>query len=155
MAQSGPPAALPALLTGLGGFIDQFCSYIVEWAIRKEFRQSCENCGGIGIESLGPNHQATCAMCKGAKVQPNSRNFAEEGMLVVTEVAELVEAHRRGQMDEPDEHCPEFTKGEVEIADAMIRLMDMAGAKGMRLGSALAAKQKYNETRPPKHGKKY
>ncbi|MBE9490860.1 MAG: hypothetical protein IMY67_11240 [Bacteroidetes bacterium] len=44
---------------------------------------------------------------------------------------------------------------EDELADIMIRVMDLAALKGIDLDSHIAAKMRYNETRPTKHGKKY
>lgn len=47
--------------------------------------------------------------------------------LVNTEIAEATEAERKNLMDD---HLPHRLGGEVELADAMIRLLDMAGAYG-------------------------
>ena len=136
--------------------VDQFGDFIVRWAIRKGFREACENCDGCGRETfLNKGEGHVCPHCKGTRCQPDSRNFAEQIMLVVTECAELVEGHRCGAMDKPDKHCPQFTNGEIEVADAMIRLMDLAAAYKMRLGAAIVAKMAFNQTRPPKHGKRY
>ncbi len=74
-------------------------------------------------------------------------------MLEVTELAECVEGVRRG--NPPDEHCPEFTTEEIELADCVIRIMDHATARNCRLGEAIVAKMEYNEGRPYKHGKAF
>lgn len=74
-------------------------------------------------------------------------------MLVVTELAELVEGLRTQQG--PSAKILGFTNEEEEIADAMIRLLDYSGAFGLRIGEALAAKMAYNEGRPWKHGKTF
>jgi NTP pyrophosphatase (non-canonical NTP hydrolase) len=71
-------------------------------------------------------------------------------MLIVTEIAEASEGVRKNTMDE---HCPQFTSEEVELADAFIRIMDLAGVRKLRLGGAIKAKLRYNLTRPRKHGK--
>lgn len=42
----------------------------------------------------------------------------------------------------------------VELADVLIRIFDMAGARGLPLGEALLAKMAYNRTRPMRHGGK-
>lgn len=47
--------------------------------------------------------------------------------LISTEIAEATEAERKDLMDD---HLPHRKGGEVELADAMIRLLDMAGAFG-------------------------
>lgn len=44
--------------------------------------------------------------------------------LVVTEVAEATEGARRSMMDD---HLPQYPMEQVELADAIIRLVDMAG----------------------------
>lgn len=72
-------------------------------------------------------------------------------MLVVTELAELVEGLRK-----PEPASIEgFTHEEEEVADAIIRLLDYAGAYGLRVGEALAAKMVKNEGRPFRHGKEF
>lgn len=49
--------------------------------------------------------------------------------LVSTEIAEATEAERKDLMDD---HLPHRKGGEVELADALIRVLDMAGAYGWR-----------------------
>jgi NTP pyrophosphatase (non-canonical NTP hydrolase) len=44
---------------------------------------------------------------------------------------------------------------EEEIADAIIRLCDIAGIYGIDLDWHVKAKMAYNETRPRLHGKSY
>ena len=57
--------------------------------------------------------------------EPIERNRGELLMLVVTELAEAVEGIRKGLMDDK---LPHRKMEEVEMADAMIRLGDYAGA---------------------------
>ena len=82
----------------------------------------------------------------------NPRNDAELLMLIVTELAEACEALRHG--NPPDDKIPEFSGVEAELADACIRIFDMAEARGYRLGEAICAKAKMNEGRPAMHGGK-
>lgn len=49
-------------------------------------------------------------------------------MLVVTELAEAAEGARKGLMDD---HLPHLKMFDVELADAAIRLLDLAGALGV------------------------
>lgn len=42
----------------------------------------------------------------------------------------------------------------IELADAMIRIMDLAGHLGIDLTAAITEKMAYNETRPLRHGGK-
>lgn len=72
--------------------------------------------------------------------------------LMHTELSEATEALRQG--DPPDDKLPEFSSFEVELADAMIRIMDLAGKRKLRLGAAIVAKHAYNRTRTYKHGGK-
>ena len=65
-------------------------------------------------------------------------------MLIVSEIAEAKEGHRKGLMDD---HLPDRPMIEVELADAMIRIGDLAGALGLDLGGAVIAKMRYNQTR--------
>lgn len=73
-------------------------------------------------------------------------------MLVVTEIAEAAEAFRA---DNPmSDHIPEFTTIEEELADVLIRILDIASHFDFDIAGALVAKMKYNESRPYRHGGK-
>ncbi len=84
----------------------------------------------------------------------------EKLMLVVSEVAEAMEGHRKNLMDDK---LPHRKMIEVELADAVIRIADLAGALGLDLGGAIAEKLAYNaqradhkiENRRGENGKKY
>ena len=73
--------------------------------------------------------------------------------LIMSEAAEALEALRKG--NKPDEHCPQFSGAEVELADVIIRIMDMAEARGWDVAGAIVAKHEFNKTRPYKHGKEF
>jgi NTP pyrophosphatase (non-canonical NTP hydrolase) len=64
--------------------------------------------------------------------------------LVHSEVSEGLEGHRKGLMDD---HLPTRRMLEVELADAVIRICDLAGGLAMDLGGAIAEKLQYNSTR--------
>ncbi len=70
-----------------------------------------------------------------------------------SELSEALEAMRHG--NPPDDKIPEFSGVEAELADAVIRIFDYAGARGLRLGEAIVAKAQFNKSRPPKHGKQF
>jgi hypothetical protein len=72
------------------------------------------------------------------------RNVGEMLMLVTSELAEALEGHRKGLMDDKLPHRRMF---EVELADALIRLLDIAGGLGLDLGGAMVEKLAYNATR--------
>ena len=65
-------------------------------------------------------------------------------MLIVTEIAEAKEGHRKDLMDN---HLPHRKMIEVELADAMIRIGDLAGRLGLDLGGAVVDKLAYNANR--------
>jgi len=65
-------------------------------------------------------------------------------MLVVSEVSEAMEGLRKSQWDD---HLPERKMVEVEVADAIIRLLDFAGVLSMDIGGAVMEKLEYNRNR--------
>lgn len=65
-------------------------------------------------------------------------------MLIVSEIAEAMEAHRKSLMDDKLPRRPGI---EVELADAVIRICDLAGALGLDLGGALVEKMRFNTIR--------
>lgn len=80
------------------------------------------------------------------------RNNGEIIALMHSELSEALEAIRHG--NPPDDKIPEFTGVEAELADVIIRIMDMAPARGWRIAEAVVAKMAMNKTRPRKHGGK-
>lgn len=69
---------------------------------------------------------------------------AEKLCLTHSEISEAMEGHRKGLMDDKLPHRPMI---EVELADAVIRIADLAGALGLDLGGAIAEKMAFNHTR--------
>ncbi|HQU05415.1 MAG TPA: hypothetical protein PLT25_11960 [Acidocella sp.] len=72
------------------------------------------------------------------------RNVGEMLMLIVSEIAEAMEGHRKGLMDDKLPHRPML---EVELADAVLRILDLAGGLKLDLAGAVLEKSKYNVTR--------
>lgn len=64
--------------------------------------------------------------------------------LVHSEVSEMTEGIRRGLMDD---HLPARPMGEVEAADAIIRILDLAGYMNWDVGGAIQDKLAYNKNR--------
>jgi hypothetical protein len=77
--------------------------------------------------------------------EPIYRNVGEILCLIHSEVSEAMEGHRKGLMDDKLPHRPMI---EVELADAMIRIFDLAGAMELDLGGAFVEKLLFNRTRP-------
>jgi NTP pyrophosphatase (non-canonical NTP hydrolase) len=61
-----------------------------------------------------------------------------------SELSEALEGYRR---DLDDDHLPQYKMVAVELADAVIRICDLAGAMGVPLGEVIAAKMTYNSQR--------
>ncbi len=93
-------------------------------------------------------------------------------MLVVSELGEAMEALRSDKRSYIDvfsgilsqlhykSNPSEFKRDikdtfEDEIADAIIRLLDLCGCEGIDIQSHVIAKMNYNETRDRKHGKEF
>ena len=75
-------------------------------------------------------------------------NLPEKAMLIVTEISEMVEAHR-SEGDTMRDSVQE------ELADTVIRCLDLAGSLGLDLQTTMEKKMAINEKRPMKHGKRY
>lgn len=124
------------LVAGIGdtfiqGF-NHYAAYIFNWAKRK----------GWWDGELELN-----------QILRKERNTGELIALMHSELSEALEADRHG--NPPDDKIPEFSGLEAELADCIIRIMDVAAARNLRVGEAIVAKMLYNETRPYKHGKKF
>lgn len=72
------------------------------------------------------------------------RNVGEMLCLIHSEISEAMEGHRKNLMDDK---LPHRKMIEVELADAIIRIGDLAGSMGMDLGGAVAEKLAYNAKR--------
>lgn len=70
--------------------------------------------------------------------------FATKLALVHSEISEALEGGRKGKMDD---HLPYRKAEEVELADALIRIFDLAGARGLDLEGAMVEKMTYNAQR--------
>ena len=92
--------------------------------------------------------------------EPIKRNVGELLMLCVSELAEAMEGHRKNLPDDKLKHRSMF---EVELADTVIRILDICGGMGIDLESAYREKMEFNrcrvdhqrEARLSENGKKY
>ena len=89
-------------------------------------------------------HAANRKWWYGPDGQRLNRNKGELLMLVVTEVAEAMEGERKNLMDDK---IPHRRMAEVEVVDAIVRLLDYAAGFGYDLDSAFTEKLAYNSTR--------
>jgi len=81
----------------------------------------------------------------------NERNFGEAIALIHSELSEALEADRKDLMSDKIQ----FGGVEEELADAIIRIMDLAGGLAVNTPAAVIAKMEYNVSRGFKHGKNY
>ncbi len=70
---------------------------------------------------------------------------AEKLALIHSEVTEALEGARKNLMDDK---LPHRKMIEVELADAVIRIFDLAGALDLDLAGAIKEKREFNQTRP-------
>lgn len=90
----------------------------------------------------------------------SEQNLTTSLLLVHSEISEATEAYRRGLMDDK---LPDRPGLEVELADAVIRILDVCHAMKLDIGGAFYSKMEYNRTRPDfksearnsKNGKKF
>ena len=106
------------------------------------------------------------------------KNIGELLMLVVSELGEALEAHRKGkescllafQDSINEQYYQDISQQEAfinafklhvkdgfndEISDSIIRLLDICGYLNIDIDTHINLKLAYNETRPYKHGKNY
>lgn len=95
-----------------------------------------------------------------AEAGEDSPQYSIVLMEIVKHLARAMEGDRKSKMDDKLPHRPMI---EVELADALIRICDMAAGLGLDLGGAVAEKMEFNaaredhqrEHRLGEHGKKY
>lgn len=83
----------------------------------------------------------------------DNRSIGEALLKIIVEVAEAVQALEVG--NPPDKHLPDFDSLTIELADTVIRILDLAGRLNLPLGAAIVAKMAFNESRPYRHGKQF
>lgn len=80
----------------------------------------------------------------GSPITNNPYCFSNKLMLSVSELSEAMEGDRKGLADD---HLPHRPMREVELADAVIRIFDLAGAYGLDIEGAISEKLAYNAMR--------
>lgn len=70
---------------------------------------------------------------------------AQKLCLSHSELSEAMEGHRKGLRDDK---LPDLPMLDVELADAVIRIFDLAGAMNIDLGTVISRKMQFNSVRP-------
>lgn len=150
--------------------------YIHDWAVRKGFWPGEQNTEGEAvrrvINQLGDAMDAVASRQIDAETfsarartaigelpvrtgpPPADRNDAEMIALMHSELSEALEGLRDGNPTSEKLGEP-FTQVEEELADLVIRCLDMADGRNYALGRAIVAKMAYNEGRPYKHNREF
>lgn len=99
-----------------------------------------DKASGLDLKALisQPQTDPTLRLLAGALV-------SQKLCLSHSEISEAMEGHRKGLKDDK---LPHRSAIEVELADAVIRIFDLAGALNLDLGGAIAEKLVYNGQRP-------
>jgi NTP pyrophosphatase (non-canonical NTP hydrolase) len=142
----------------------------------------CEKCGEEK-QLFGHDHKEACPYCEVGYTRPKTEKTIRELQakiaqvnqengwwdapekfggevnrnivklaLISTEIAEAIEATREG--DPPSGHVPCVTAFAEELADIVIRTLDLAALNKIELGPVIEAKIRYNATRGYRHGGK-
>lgn len=98
------------------------------------------------------------------------RNLGEMLMLIVSELSEAMEADRNGKFYDKEVDFVRHNQGEFfktaferhckstfedELADVVIRILDLAHSRNIDLEWHIMQKMRYNSMREHMHGKKY
>ncbi len=100
----------------------------------------CLRLAGSNIRQFNPD----CENCHGYGYLQKERNFGELIALCHSELSEALEGHRK---DLQDDKLPHRKMVDVELADCLIRIFDIAGGYGFDLDGAFEEKMKYNAVR--------
>ena len=99
------------------------------------------------VEIKGKSLNELAEICHAIAVEKGfwdeKRNIGEALMLIVTELAEAMEAYRKEDKENFNE----------ELADTFIRLLDLCGGLNIDIEGEISKKSQKNKNRPYKHGK--
>jgi len=108
-------------------------------------RMMIDDINNLVIECYGASYKA------GWWTDPATGDHINAASLIPTKLclihSEISEALEGARKDKMDDHLPHRKSFEVELADAVIRICDLAGALNLDLGGALVEKMRYNAQR--------
>lgn len=124
-------------------------SEITRWARTRSKEDMSDNMKYYGFASLlrsltqqSHGNSVSCGWYSDVHTgEPLQRNVPEMIALMHSELSEALEAYRKNLMDD---HLPERKGIEVELADLLHRVFDLAGYLGLDLGGAYVEKGLYN-----------
>lgn len=148
----------------LSDAINQLAAEVYANAIAKGFWR-CRLCNGLG-----------CTPCD---FSGRGRNVGESLALIHAEVSEALEAKRQPELDAKCDKCDGWGRVGIttaskacakcggsgdalggsrfveELADVLIRVLDLAAGENVDIGAAVIEKHRYNASRPAMHGKRF
>lgn len=119
-------------------------------AIKTQVKYVISLCHGLAVESgWWTNMKTGEALATPSFGRSKDRdilkiNVPEKLCLIHSEVSEGMEGFRKGLMDDK---LPRRSMLEVELADAVIRIFDLAGGLGLDVAGAMVEKLQFNATR--------
>jgi NTP pyrophosphatase (non-canonical NTP hydrolase) len=90
------------------------------------------------------NSKWWCDPVTGLDIRENPYCFSNKLALIHSEISEALEGDRKSLYDT---HLPQFEMRGVELADALIRILDLAAAYDIDIAQIMIEKLKYNMRR--------
>lgn len=132
---------------------DKFCSVFPPFELSKIMGEKpgksntlkmLEDQSGEIQKSISLLQHICYSLSKEAGWHDNPREDGTMIALIHSEISEALEGIRKNLNDD---HLPSRKMVEVELADAIIRIMDYAGSRGLDVAGAIVEKLEYNQQR--------